>query len=96
MEPIMITADILSSAIGGSFSVPLLTRLADAFKAEEEILIEWTSPNYVKVEIFFGFVRYERGERCTFRIRGKPGFAAEAIKHLSSQGTILERKRLSR
>lgn len=96
MEPVSITANVISSLLEHAFPVPLWTKFVDVFREEEEILIEWTSPNYQKIEILGGLVLFEQGERRTFRIRGKPGFIAEAIKHFSQQGTIRARKSLSR
>jgi len=96
MEPVSITANILSSLIEHSFPVSLWTKFVDVFRVEEEILIEWTSPEYRKIEILGGLVLFEQGERRTLRIRGKPGFIAEAIKYFSQQGTIRARKSLSR
>jgi hypothetical protein len=96
MEPVSITANVISSLLEHALPVPLWTKFVDVFRVEEEILIEWTSPNYQKIELLGGLVLFEQGERRTLRIRGKPGFIAEALKHLSQQGTIRARKSLSK
>ncbi len=56
---------------------------------EEEIKLEWTSPNYEKVEMFGGLYRSEKGERKTIIIRGKKGFCESVVSQLSTNGNIM-------
>jgi hypothetical protein len=90
----LITAQSLA-AKGVSVSVPLISKLFDFFKEEEEMLVEWTGPDYVKVEVLFGLLSVEKGERQTFRIRGKPGFVAAVINNLQSNGRIESKLHIS-
>jgi hypothetical protein len=90
----LITAKSLASS-GVSVSVPLLSKVFDLFKEEEELLVEWTGPDYVKVEALFGLLSVEKGERRTLRIRGKPGFIGAVLENLQSNGKIQWKKQIT-
>jgi hypothetical protein len=63
--------DPLITPAAAAVAVPIVDRMKDWFRAEEEIVFEWTSPNYRKISILWELIVFERGERKTVRIRGK-------------------------
>ncbi|OIP25973.1 hypothetical protein AUK22_07385 [bacterium CG2_30_54_10] len=75
---------------GHQIQVSLFTKFLDIFKSADEVRVEWTSPNYEKVEVLWGLLTYEKGERRTIIIRGKPGFCAAVLADLRMKGQILE------
>ncbi|RCK78873.1 MAG: hypothetical protein OZSIB_1023 [Candidatus Ozemobacter sibiricus] len=73
---------------GHQVQVSLLTRVLDFFRAEDEVRVEWTSPEYERVDVLWGLLRWEKGERRTIVIRGKPGFCAAVLADLQRQGQL--------
>lgn len=66
----------------------ILARIKDFFQPEEHLKIEWTSPDYRRLSLLYGLIEYERGERRTFSVQGKPGFCAAVVRDLSTDGII--------
>ena len=83
--PTLLTPATIPAALEG---IGFFTKIADAFRPEEQVKIEWTSPDYEKFSILWGLVKYERGQRMTFEIKGKPGFCAAVVRELSSTGNL--------
>uniref|UniRef100_A0A831XFF7 Uncharacterized protein n=1 Tax=Geobacter metallireducens TaxID=28232 RepID=A0A831XFF7_GEOME len=83
--PTLLTPATIPAALEG---LGLFTKIADAFRPEEQLKIEWTSPDYEKISILWGLFKRERGQRMTFEIKGKPGFCAAVVRELSSTGNI--------
>lgn len=75
---------IISSATIAA-AVPLLVRIKDQFRAEEEVVFEWTSPSYFRLSLFWDALVFEKGERKTIRIRGKPGYCAVIVQQMRTQ-----------
>jgi len=46
--------------------------------------------SYERVEVLWGLFTYEKGERRTIIIRGKPGFCAAVLEDLRKKGQILQ------
>ncbi|MBF0238032.1 MAG: hypothetical protein HQM12_10025 [SAR324 cluster bacterium] len=57
-------------------------------QVDEEFKIEWTSPDYKKVELLWGLFTHEKGERKTFLIRGKQGFCQTVLRDLEAKGHV--------
>ena len=66
-----------------------LMKLKDTFSETQEIMVEWTAPDYQCVEILWGLYRMERGEKRTFLVKGKPEFCREVLRNLGSKGRLL-------
>lgn len=66
----------------------LLTKIADIFRPEERLKVEWTSPDYEKRSFLWGMYFYERGERRTLMVEGKSGTCVAKLRELSASGTI--------
>lgn len=72
-----------------NIAIPVLAKVVDIFKKDETITVEWTAPNFQRVTVCWGLITFERGERRTFVIQGKPGFCAAIIANLQENGQIL-------
>lgn len=75
---------------GHQVQMSLFTRFLDLFKPADEVRVEWTSPQYQRVEVLWGLFTWEQGERRTIVIRGKPGFCAAVLADLRAKGQVLE------
>ena len=75
---------------GHQIQVSWVTRFIDFFKSEDEVRVEWTSPAYERIEVLWGLFTWEKGERRTIVIRGKPGFCAAILADLRKKGQLLE------
>lgn len=58
----------------------------DIFRKQQTCLIEWTSPNYMKVTVAWGFFELQKGEHRIFEIKGKPAFVKAVSRTLQSNG----------
>lgn len=72
--------------------VSLTIRIADFFQAEEQIAVEWLSPEKKEVTLFSGLYSYEKGASETFIVRGKPGYCTAVLKELGTHGTIIDKR----
>jgi hypothetical protein len=79
-------AQVISKQVAQNVIVPLIPKVLDLFRKDEVILIEWTSPDHTSVSILWGVFKYEKGERKTFTIKGKPGFVQAVLKDLNKKG----------
>lgn len=68
--------------------LPFAQRFVDMFKPDEEICIEWTSPQFERRSYLWGLFVAERGERRSFVVRGKPGFCKAVLQELQTNGTV--------
>jgi hypothetical protein len=88
-----ITAKLMHDK-GIKVRIPFFTRVADLFRPEEEIKVEWTSPDYSKtnVSLFWGLISWEseKGERKTFVIQGKKGFCSAVMKNLKDNAQVTQ------
>lgn len=75
---------------GHQIRLSLFTRFLDLFKPADEVKVEWTSPAYERVEVLWGLFTYEKGERRTIIVRGKPGFCSAVLEDLRKKGQILK------
>ncbi|MBL7959177.1 hypothetical protein JNL27_02955 [bacterium] len=73
-------------------NLPFITRLSDVFQAEEQIAVEWISPEDNRVSLFDGLYEYEQNTSETFTIRGKPGFCSAVTEELDKHGRIVDKR----
>lgn len=69
-----------------NITLPFVQRISDMFKPEGEMVIEWTSPEYMEIQIFGEFLKFKRGERRSFIIRGKPHFCQAVLQEIQING----------
>jgi len=84
--------EVITKQTVGDVSVPLTAKLLDLVRSDQELVIEWTAPNYRRIELLWGLFRYESGERRTLTIKGKPGYCDAVIKELRANGTVESRR----
>lgn len=73
-------------------SLPFVSRFADFFRTDEQIAVEWISPELKNVSLFTDLFRYDKSVIETFTIRGKPAYCAAVLTELASHGTILDKR----
>lgn len=81
---------ITSSTI--KLSIPFATRLTDLLQPEEQIVVEWVSPESEKVSLFAGLYEYEKNATETFTIKGKPGFCSLILSELNHHGSVIDKR----
>lgn len=87
----MAITEITAQAVrAAGIAVPVLTQVKDLFRPDETIQVEWTAPDYTRVTICWGLYTYERGQKQTFIIKGKPGFCAAVLADLRQNGRVLQ------
>ncbi len=79
--------NLITKKVATDVAVPLMEKFLDIFRKDEEILIEWTSPNYTRTSMLWGLWETEKGERKTFRVKGKPGFVQAVLRELNDNGS---------
>jgi hypothetical protein len=84
--------NIITKEIVRDAAIPIIIKFLDIFRKDEEILIEWTSPDAVRITILWGAIKLEKGERKIFTVKGKPGFVQTVLRDLQKKGAykILE------
>lgn len=69
-----------------------LTRLFDTFQPEEQIAVEWISPENDGASLFDGRYKYGKNVSETFMIRGKPGFCSAVTAELGKHGRVVDKR----
>ena len=76
---------IINPQTCAQITVPFFIRLIDRFRDYERIKIEWTSSDFKRISILWGFYKFESGERKTFIIEGPPGFCSAALREIRNK-----------
>lgn len=84
MANILLTPQTMTIALG------LIDKFMDNFRADEQIILEYTSPDYERVTILWGLFEWEQGCRKTITIQGPKGFCNAVLKELESNRGMLK------
>ncbi|MCB0832142.1 MAG: hypothetical protein KDC45_01630 [Bacteroidetes bacterium] len=73
-------------------SIPRWRRFLDFFQPEDNILVEWRSPDSEHVQLFKGLQEFEPARNATFVVRGKPAYCDYVVRELAAKGTITDKR----
>lgn len=72
--------------------LPVRSRIADFFQAEERVIVEWKSSEEHPVSLFDGKYKFDCGQGETITIYGKPGFCSAILSELGKNGLMIDKR----